>query len=155
MHLGNAVCVLAALMLGGVYGGLAGAIGMGIADIMDPIYITVAPKTFILKLCIGLITGFVAHRVAKINQSTDKKYILKWSTLAAAAGLGFNIIADPLVSYFYKMIIFGQPQKMAEVLAKLSAVTTFVNAVVSIILVAFLYNALRPVLIRSGVIVKE
>lgn len=53
------------------------------------------------------------------------------------------------------MIIFGQPQKMAEVLAKLSAVTTFVNAVVSIILVAFLYNALRPVLIRSGVIVKE
>lgn len=155
LHLGNAVCVLAALMLGGVYGGLAGAIGMGIADIMDPIYITVAPKTFILKLCIGLITGFVAHRVAKINQSTDKKYILKWSTLAAAAGLGFNIIADPLVSYFYKMIIFGQPQKMAEVLAKLSAVTTFVNAVVSIILVAFLYNALRPVLIRSGVIVKE
>ena len=61
IHLGNAVCVLAALMLGGVYGGLAGAIGMSIADIMDPVYITVAPKTFVLKLCIGLITGLVAH----------------------------------------------------------------------------------------------
>ena len=75
IHLGNAVCVLAALMLGGVYGGLAGAIGMSIADIMDPVYITVAPKTFVLKLCIGLITGLVAHRIAKINESTDRKYV--------------------------------------------------------------------------------
>lgn len=41
---------------------------------------------------------------------------------------------------------------MAAVLAKLSAVTTFVNAVVSVILVAFLYNALRPVLEESGLL---
>ena len=52
IHIGNAFCVLAALLLGGVYGGLAGAIGMGIADIMDPVYITGAPKTFVLKFCI-------------------------------------------------------------------------------------------------------
>ena len=31
-HLGNAVVVLAALLLGGVYGGLGGAIGMTIGD---------------------------------------------------------------------------------------------------------------------------
>ena len=80
IHLGNAVCVLAALMLGGVYGGLAGAIGMSIADIMDPVYITVAPKTFVLKLCIGLITGLVAHRIAKINESTDRKYCLLYTS---------------------------------------------------------------------------
>ena len=28
IHLGNAVCVLGALLLGGVYGGIGGAIGM-------------------------------------------------------------------------------------------------------------------------------
>ena len=33
-HVGNAFCVLAALILGGCYGGLAGAIGMGIADVL-------------------------------------------------------------------------------------------------------------------------
>ena len=152
IHIGNAVCVLAALMIGGVYGGLAGAIGMSIADIMDPIYITVAPKTFILKLCIGLITGFVAHRIAKINESTDRKYVLKWSVIASIAGLGFNVVADPVVGYFYKMYILGQPQTAAEVLAKLSAVTTLVNAVVSVVLVAFVYNAARPVLLKSGMI---
>lgn len=152
LHIGNAVCVLGALLLGGWYGGIAGAIGMAIADIMDPIYITVAPKTFILKLCIGLIVGLVAHKIARINESTDKKYVFKWSVLASVAGLGFNVVADPLVGYFYKQWVLGQPQEMASVLAKWSTATTFVNAVVSTILVAVVYNALRPILIRSGIL---
>ena len=152
IHLGNAFCVLAALLLGGWYGGLAGAIGMGIADVMDPIYITGAPKTFILKLCIGLITGLVAHKIAKINESTDQKYIFKWSLLASIAGLAFNVIADPIVGYFYKQYILGQPQQMAEVLAKWSAAATFVNAILSTIVVVIIYNALRPALAKSGML---
>ena len=152
LHIGNAFCVLGALILGGWYGGLAGAVGMTIADILDPVYIVGAPKTFVLKLCIGLIAGLVAHRIARINESADKKYILRWSVLASVAGLGFNVIADPLAGYFYKMYILGQPQQMAEVLAKWSTATTFVNAVVSVLLVGVLYNALRPVLMKTGMI---
>ena len=155
LHIGNAFCVLGALLLGGWYGGMAGAIGMTIADLMDPIYITGAPKTFFLKLCIGLIVGLVAHHIAKINDSTDKKYVFKWSLIASIAGLSFNVIADPIVGYFYKQYILGQPQKMAEVLAKWSAATTFVNAVVSVILVVFIYNAVRPILLRSGLLVSQ
>lgn len=155
LHIGNAFCVLGALLLGGWYGGLDGAIGMTIADLMDPIYITGAPKTFFLKLCIGLIVGLVAHHIAKINDSTDKKYVFKWSLIASIAGLSFNVIADPIVGYFYKQYILGQPQKMAEVLAKWSAATTFVNAVVSVILVVFIYNAVRPILLRSGLLVSQ
>ena len=155
LHIGNAFCVLAALLIGGWYGGLAGAIGMSIADIMDPIYITVAPKTFVLKLCIGLITGLVAHKIAKINKSSDKKYVFKWSLIASIAGLGFNVIADPVVGYFYKQFVLGQPQEVASILAKWSAATTFVNAVVSTVLVVLIYNALRPILLRSGMIDKE
>lgn len=153
LHIGNAFCVLAALLLGGGYGGLAGAVGMTIADLMDPVYIVGAPKTFVLKLCIGLITGLVAHRIARINESHDKKYILKWSTLASVCGLVFNVVADPVAGYFYKRYILGQPQEMADVLMKLSAVTTLVNAVVSVILVVVLYNVLRPALMKAGLLV--
>lgn len=152
LHIGNAFCVLGALIMGGLYGGLAGAVGMTIADLLDPAYIISAPKTFVLKLCIGLIVGFVAHRVVKINESTDRKYILYWSVIASVAGLGFNVLADPIVGYFYKMYILGQPQELAEVLAKWGAAATFVNAVVSVILVGVLYNALRPILLRMGMI---
>ncbi|CAH0436529.1 ECF transporter S component [Clostridium neonatale] len=152
LHIGNAFCVLASLLLGGLYGGLAGAIGMTIADILDPVYIIVAPKTFLLKLCIGLITGLIAHNYAKISESNDKKYIFKWSIIAAVGGLAFNVVADPVVGYFYKQYILGQPQEAASILAKLSTVTTFVNSVVSVILVAFIYNVLRPILKNSGLL---
>ena len=118
----------------------------------DPVYITGAPKTFILKFCIGLIVGLVAHKVAKINESTDKKYVFKWSVIASVAGLAFNVIADPIVGYFYKQYILGQPQELAQALAKMSAAATFINAVVSVILVAIIYNAVRPVLIKSHLI---
>ena len=151
-HVGNAFCVLAALLIGGVYGGLSGAIGMGIADLMDPVYITGAPKTFVLKFCIGLITGLVAHKYAKINESTDKAYVFKWSLIASIAGLAFNVVADPIVGYFYKQYILGQPQEVASILAKLSAGATFVNAIVSTILVVILYNAIRPALIKANLI---
>lgn len=151
-HVGNAFCVLAALILGGWYGGLAGAIGMGIADVLDPVYITGAPKTFVLKLCIGLIVGLVAHRIAKINESTDRKYILRWSMISSITGLAFNVIADPLAGFFYNQYILGQPQQIAEVLAKWSTAATFVNAVLSLIIAGVLYNALRPVLLRMGMI---
>lgn len=152
LHIGNAFCVLASLLLGGLYGGLAGAIGMTIADILDPVYIIVAPKTFLLKLCIGLITGLIAHNYAKISESNDKKYIFKWSIIAAVGGLAFNVVADPVVGYFYKQYILGQPQESASILAKLSTVITFVNSVVSVILVAFIYNVLRPILKNSGLL---
>ena len=66
-----------------------------------------------------------------------------------------NVVADPVVGYFYKMYILGQPQQMAEVLAKWSTAATFVNAIVSTVLVSFLYNAVRPVLLRSGLLSGE
>ncbi|AGX43366.1 ECF transporter S component [Clostridium saccharobutylicum] len=152
LHVGNAFCVLAALLLGGWYGGLAGAIGMTISDLLDPVYMVGAPKTFILKLCIGLTTGLIAHKYAKIDQSDDKKYILKWSIIASICGLAFNVVFDPLVGYFYKQYILGQPQEMAAVLAKLSVITTLINAIVSVILVSFIYNAIRPILTKSGLL---
>ena len=109
IHLGNAVCVLGALLLGGLYCGTGGAIGMTIGDLLDPYYILYAPKTFILKLCIGLITGLIAHRLGHISTEKDNARVLKWTIAAAAGGLLFNVVFDPLVGYFYKRLILGRP----------------------------------------------
>ena len=100
IHLGNAVCVLGALILGGFYGGLGGALGMTIGDLFDPIYVVYAPKTFLLKLCIGLITGLVAHKIGRINESSDKRHVFRFVVAASVCGLLFNVIFDPLVGYF-------------------------------------------------------
>ena len=150
LHIGNAFCVLCALLLGGLYGGLAGSIGMTVADLMNPAYVTSAPKTFILKLAIGLITGLVAHRIARISEDHDRQYILKWTILSSVAGLGFNVIFDPIVGYLYKKYILGLDPDLASTLAKISTAGTAINAVVSVILVTLLYMALRPALKASG-----
>ncbi len=148
LHIGNAFCVLCALLLGGGYGGLAGSLGMTIADLLSG-YATSAPKTFVLKLCIGLITGLVAHRVAHLSEDHPKSYQLKWVILSSGAGLLFNIIFDPLVGYFYKQYILGVPQELNSIMTKWSSAATFINAVVSIVLVTVIYMALRPLLISQ------
>ena len=154
-HLGNVFCVLAALFLGGLWGGMAGAVGMTIADLTTA-YVTSAPKTFLLKLCIGLITGFVAHKVFKLSQDKeDRKIPLTAATaISCAAGMGFNIVADPLVGYFYKMYVLGVPQEAANIWAKIGALTTSVNAVVAVIAATLLYVALRRAMKRSNLLPK-
>ena len=152
IHFGNVFLVLAALLLGGVYGGLAGAIGMTIADIMDPAYILVAPKTFVLKLIIGLIVGTIAHKLGHINETKDKKQVFNWSLIAAICGMAFNVVADPVVGYFYKIYILGQPDEIASILAKWSAGVTFFNAITTVVISLLIYNALRPILIKSNLL---
>ena len=149
-HLGNVFCVLAALFIGGFWGGMSGAIGMTIADLTTA-YVTSAPKTFLLKLCIGLITGFVAHKVFHLSgDDTERKVKLPVATaLSCVAGMVFNVVADPVVGYFYKLYILGVPQEAANIWAKIGAVTTSVNAVVAVIAATVLYLAMRPALKKS------
>lgn len=150
-HFGNVFCVVAALLLGGYWGGLAGAIGMTIGDLTTS-YVTSAPKTFFLKMMIGLIVGLVAHKIFKLNESHSPAYVTKVTILASVCGMGFNIIADPVTGYFYKTYLLGVPQNLAATLAKISAVTTSVNAVVAVIVASVFYLALRPALKKAGLL---
>ena len=79
---------------------------------------------------------------------------MKWVILSSAAGLGFNIIFDPLVGYFYKQYILGVPQEVNSMLTKWSSAATFINAVVSIILVTVIYMALRPLLVSQHLFIR-
>ena len=127
---------------------------MTIADLLDPVYITSDPKTFILKLCIGLIAGFVAHNIAHITEDHDSKYIVKWSLIASIAGLGFNVVMDPIVGYFYKNYILGVESSAAKIMATWAAGATLVNAIVGTIVVVVVYMAVRPVLKKAGLFMK-
>ena len=148
IHLGNAVCVLGALLLGGVYGGLGGAIGMTIGDLLDPIYVVYAPKTFFLKLCICLVTGLIAHKLGHVTTETDNLKVWKWTVIAAIGGLLFNVIFDPLIGYFYKLAILGKPA--AELTLAWNVASTSINAVTSTIVSVAIYMAVRPALKKSG-----
>lgn len=148
IHLGNAVVVLGALILGGPLGGIGGAIGMTIGDLFDPVYITYAPKTFVLKLCIGLIAGFVAHKIGHITAEKNERKVFVFALLAAIAGLVFNCIFDPLVGYYYKLLILGKPA--AELVLKYNILATTINAVTSTVVSVLVYMAIRKPLRSAG-----
>ena len=152
IHLGNAVVVLGAFIIGGPLGGIAGAIGMSIGDLLDPVYAPLVPKTLFCKLLIGLITGFVAHRIGGITKTDDPKHILRWTIIAAACGLIFNMFADPIIGYWYKILILGKPA--ADLSLKINFVATTINAVVSLVVSVAVYAALRPALKKAGFFMK-
>lgn len=152
IHLGNAVVVLGAFIIGGPLGGIAGAIGMSIGDLLDPVYAPLVPKTLFCKLLIGLITGFIAHRIGGITKTDDPKHILRWTIIAAACGLIFNMFADPIIGYWYKILILGKPA--ADLSLKINFVATTINAVVSLVVSVAVYAALRPALQKAGFFMK-
>ena len=141
-HLGNTFTALTALLLDGVSGGLAGAIGLALADILagDPGY---AVTTFVLKFIIGITCGAVAHKVFKLRE-LDKHssgYLAK--------------VTDPFLGYFRNVYIFGQEYTVAQALTKIAGGVTFVNSVASTVCVVILYLALRPALERAGLLPKD
>lgn len=154
IHLGNAFVVLGALLLGGLYGGLAGAVGLTLADILGG-YAASAPRTFICKLVIGLIVGLIAHKIAKISHSHPHTHIVKWSIISAVAGLGFNCVFEPALKYVWYTILTPNADKAASAVKALVAVTTYatlINAVINSVIAVIAYLALRPVLYRSGLL---
>lgn len=154
IHIGNAFVVMAAYLLGGVYGGLSGAVGLSIADILGG-YAASAPRTFITKLVIGLITGFVAHKIAGLSKDHTQGYLLKWSAVAAVCGLGFNCIFEPSLKYVWYTLLFPNPDKAASAIKALLAVTTYttiINAVINSVIAVVLYMALRPALKKAGLL---
>lgn len=137
-HLGNAFCVLAALLIDGVSGGIAGAIGMGIGDLLDPAYVITAPKTIFLKFFIGFITGTIAHKVFHIKELNGKQ-LFKATVISCLCGMAFNMLGEPLISYLYYNLILNNSSKALSYLTAAKFITTAVNGILSIIIASLLY----------------
>ncbi len=142
IHLGNVFCVLAALLVDGVSGGVAGAIGMAIGDLLDPLYVVTAPKTIFLKFFIGFITGTVAHKVFKINEKEGKS-LTRAVFISVIAGIGFNWVFEPIISYLYYGLILQNSEKALSYLNVAKWITTSVNTVLTIIIAPTLYLGIR------------
>ena len=155
-HLGNTFTALTAMLLDGVSGGLAGAIGLALADILagDPGY---AITTFILKFIIGLVCGFVAHKVIHLKDyptANRGKYLLV-VTASAFSGLLVNVFTDPFIGYFRNRFIFGQPAEIASVFTKIASGVTLINSLLSTVCAVILYLALRPALEKAHLLPKD
>ena len=151
-HLGNTFTALTAMLLDGVSGGLAGAIGLALADVVagDPGY---AVTTFVLKFIIGITCGAVAHKAFKLRD-LDKHssgYLVK-VIVSAGSGLLLNVLTDPFLGYFRNRYIFGQEADLASTVAKITSGVTLINSLLSTVCAVVLFLALVPALRKANLL---
>ena len=92
IHLGNVLCILSGLLLGGIRGGLAAGIGSCFYDLTNPLYVASSPFTLAFKFCIGFITGKIAY--AHGRNGINKRFNILGAilgSLACAVPLAFGI----------------------------------------------------------------
>lgn len=124
-HLGNVFCVLAGLILGPIYGGLAAGIGSGLYDLFDPIYFTSTPITFITKFAMAYVAGKVYYK----NRNYDKKHI----AISAIAGQLTYTFLYLLKTFITNYFILGFTMEATLGELSIKAGVSLTNAVISII----------------------
>lgn len=142
-HLGNIFCALCGILLGPWLGGIAAGLGSAIYDMLNPLYISEAWITFLMKGAYGLATGLVI-----LAGKQDLGY--RKSLLACIAGAVTYATLYLAKSYFYSgLLLHGLTPDAAilTVVGKLPA--TAFNAAVAVIAAPLLATAIHKVLEKS------
>lgn len=130
-HLGNVFCLLAGLLMGPGFGGLAAGLGSALFDLFDPVYFTSAPITFITKFALAFVAGLIYKKRASL---IDKKKLV----VASICGQLTYVFLYLLKSFITNKFIMGFTNEavMAELLPK--AGVSLVNALISVIIASII-----------------
>ncbi|BBN98329.1 ECF transporter S component [Sporolactobacillus terrae] len=134
IHFGNSLLVLSVLLLGGFRGGLAGAIGLGLFDLLNG-YASTAPVTVILAFLVAAIVSG-AFTLLKHQDSPLNLFIL-------ALVAGVSKIALEFLHGLIEKLLLGSAFTPAVVAAFTSLPATAINAISTVIIVTVLYFPLK------------
>ena len=138
-HLGNIMCALSGLLLGPGLGGLAAGLGSAIYDMFDPMYISEAWLTFLMKGAYGLAAGLVAH--------AGKKTWGYWkAVLASASGAVLYALLYLGKNYLTAVFVQGVALDAAFIAVGAKLPATIFNTAVAIVFAPILAVAIRQAL---------
>ena len=141
-HLGNIMCALSGILLGPWMGSLAAGLGSAIYDMTNPMYISEAWLTFLMKGAYGLVPGLIMLLWKN-----------KWGVIKAAiatSGGALTYAALYLLKNYYKCVwvkLMTHEAAMITVAAKIPA--TVFNAGVAVIFAPILAVAIRKALEKN------
>lgn len=141
-HLGNIMCALSGILLGPWLGGLAAGLGSFLYDMTNPLYVSEAWMTFLMKGAYGLVPGLIML-LWKNNWNAIKCAI-------ATSGGALAYAALYLLKTYYKSVLvklMTHEAAMVAVVAKIPA--TVFNAAVAIIFAPILALAIRKALKKN------
>ncbi len=142
IHLGNSMCLLAGLLFGGISGGLSSGIGAALYDLLDPVYITSAPFTFINKFAMGFTAGLLNR--------TNINAVFK-AVFSATAGQVVYIVLYLAKTYFKMILVMDSTVEAAWTAVGTNALTSAVNGVLAVAISVPLYFALKKALAHTKI----
>jgi uncharacterized membrane protein len=141
-HLGNILCALSGILLGPWLGGLAAGLGSFLYDMTNPLYVSEAWITFLMKGAYGLVPGLIML-LWKSNWS-----IIKCAIATSGGAVVYAVLY--LLKGYCKSIwvqLLTHEAAMVAVAAKIPA--TVFNAAVAIIFAPILALAIQKALKKN------
>ena len=135
IHLGNVFCLLASLLLGGVEGGICGAIGMGIGDLLDPQYVATFPKTVVCKMMMAITAGYLSRKVFKINETKSKKDLF----LVLTISIFVNIVFELGFGYIYYRFLLHSVNTAFNIYISSKFVSISVTSIITLVITFIIY----------------
>lgn len=143
-HLGNIMCALSGVLLGPWLGGFAAALGSAIYDMMNPLYISEAWITFLMKGVYALVTGLIVRGTDQ-HPFTYRRALI--GTTAGALSYAALYLAK---SYFYSGLFLNGLTPDAALIALMGKLpATVFNAAVAVICTPLLAIAISKALEKN------
>lgn len=143
IHVANAFCLLAGMVLGPVSGGLAAGIGSMLYDFTMPAYIASSPFTFAFKFLMAFVAGKIA------NSGGLKAANLRRNLVACLAGQ-ITYLVLYLGKKFVSGILVGNAVSTVLAACAVALGTSLLNAAVSIVVALILAPVFRKVVALAG-----
>ena len=141
LHMGNVFCSLSGILLGPVYGGLAGGLGAFFYDFTNPLYVAEAPITLFNKFFIGFFAGLIAHKGGHYGEKTSLNFLgaLVGNIAYIILYYGKNFISE------YFLLRLETETIIANMIVRLSvsAIQIPLTLVVTIVLAPFFLKAIQ------------
>lgn len=143
-HLGNIMCALSGILLGPWLGGLAAGLGSAIYDMFNPLYISEAWLTFLMKGLYGLIPGLVMLL-------WKKEWKIWQAAVASSGGALAYAILYLLKTYWKTVFVRGYTHEAALLGVATKIPSTVFNGVVAVIFAPILAVAIRNALKQNHI----
>lgn len=148
LSVGNAMCILSALLFGPLTGGLAAGIGNALVDLMDPVWFKEFWITFINKFLMAFVAGLMMHKV-KLGVDSVRIWIagLCGALTYCVLYVVKNILSGVIEHGFTWEVAIGETMAV-----KLPV--TLANGVIAVICAGLLYLALKRPLEKAHVLAR-
>ena len=150
LHLGDVFCLLAALLFGPMIGGLSGAVGMTIFDMLGG-YMTTSPFTFVFKFVEGFLCGAIVWVGADRRSGSSKAPGSVRSTIGCTVATVAYIVLYLAKNYIEKRYVLKAElgTVLTDVVTKLG-ISSF-KGLITITIAVALAPAFRAALKRAGI----